>query len=178
MNKLTSWMMSLTDNWSRNKFMSWNQLVICVCRPGSIVATFDLEFSQLINLNDVKQQLGVGLQQVEGGALVIDADSIQITGESVKVSIFTQLGWWGRVTWSLNEVGWEGRGLDRGSQCTHWRGGGVCLDLLKSKQSSNSTQVNSWQEAGTNRAVGASHHLIGCSERWQKRERTVQNYLH
>lgn len=57
------------------------------------MATFDLEFSQLINLNDVKQQLGVGLQQVEGGALVIDADSIQITGESVKVSIFTQLGW-------------------------------------------------------------------------------------
>uniref|UniRef100_A0A3P9JRW9 Transmembrane serine protease 15 n=2 Tax=Oryzias latipes TaxID=8090 RepID=A0A3P9JRW9_ORYLA len=48
-------------------------------RPGSIAVTFDLEFNQQIDLNAVKQQLGEGLQQIEGGVLVIDVDSIQIT---------------------------------------------------------------------------------------------------
>lgn len=43
--------------------------------------TFDLWFNQLIDAMEVEQQLGAGLQEVQGGVLVIDKDSIQVTGE-------------------------------------------------------------------------------------------------
>lgn len=42
--------------------------------------TFDLWFNQKIETKEVEKQLGAGLQIV-GGALVIDTNTIQITGE-------------------------------------------------------------------------------------------------
>ncbi|MED6278221.1 hypothetical protein CHARACLAT_021446 [Characodon lateralis] len=51
--------------------------------PGSVVVTFDLWFTQLIDMKEVEQQLKAGLQITGGGALVIDINSIQITGKSV-----------------------------------------------------------------------------------------------
>ncbi|KAK2859692.1 hypothetical protein Q5P01_004312 [Channa striata] len=46
---------------------------------GSVVVNFDLWFDQLINVEEAEQQLAVGLQEVNGGGLVIDRDSIQVT---------------------------------------------------------------------------------------------------
>ncbi|KAK2886672.1 enteropeptidase [Channa argus] len=46
---------------------------------GSVVVNFNLWFDQLINVEEAEQQLAVGLQEVEGGGLVIDPDSIQVT---------------------------------------------------------------------------------------------------
>ncbi|KAM4726936.1 enteropeptidase [Anableps anableps] len=47
--------------------------------PGSVVVTFDLRFSHLIDTKQVEQQLRAGLQMTGEGALVIDTNSIQIT---------------------------------------------------------------------------------------------------
>ncbi|KAK5858081.1 hypothetical protein PBY51_002252 [Eleginops maclovinus] len=46
---------------------------------GSVAVTFDLWFNQLIDLKEVEQQLGAGLQEAGGTGLVIDRNSIQIT---------------------------------------------------------------------------------------------------
>ncbi|XP_026038512.1 enteropeptidase [Astatotilapia calliptera] len=46
---------------------------------GSVVVTFSLRFSQLIDVKEAEQQLGAGLQGIEGGVLVIDTKSISIT---------------------------------------------------------------------------------------------------
>ncbi|XP_030010157.1 enteropeptidase [Sphaeramia orbicularis] len=46
--------------------------------PGSVVVTFDLWLSQMVDVEETKQQLKTGLQQVDGGGLVIDSNSIQI----------------------------------------------------------------------------------------------------
>uniref|UniRef100_A0A3Q3IQH3 Transmembrane serine protease 15 n=1 Tax=Monopterus albus TaxID=43700 RepID=A0A3Q3IQH3_MONAL len=46
---------------------------------GSVVVTFDLWFNQLISVAAVEQWLRAGLQEVEGGGLVIDKNSVQIT---------------------------------------------------------------------------------------------------
>lgn len=46
-----------------------------------MVVTFDLWFSQMVDVEETKQQLKTGLQQVDGGGLVIDKNSIQIIGE-------------------------------------------------------------------------------------------------
>lgn len=48
-----------------------------------MVVTFSLRFSQLIDVKEAEQQLGAGLQGIEGGVLVIDTKSISITGECV-----------------------------------------------------------------------------------------------
>lgn len=55
---------------------------MCVHSNGSVVVTFDLQFSQLINVEEAEQQLEVGLQEVEATGFVIDKKSIQITGDS------------------------------------------------------------------------------------------------
>lgn len=57
--------------------------MVLTSSPGSVVVTFDLRFSQLINTEEVEQQLREGLQVAGSGALVIDTNSIQITGKSV-----------------------------------------------------------------------------------------------
>lgn len=57
--------------------------VICVVSRGSVVVTFSLRFSQLIDVKEVEQVLGAGLQRIEGGVLVIDTKTISITGECV-----------------------------------------------------------------------------------------------
>ncbi|XP_035809077.1 enteropeptidase-like isoform X2 [Amphiprion ocellaris] len=46
---------------------------------GSVVVTFDLWFDQLIKPKEVEQQLEAGLQEADGGGLVIDRNSIHIT---------------------------------------------------------------------------------------------------
>ncbi|XP_039474135.1 enteropeptidase [Oreochromis aureus] len=46
---------------------------------GSVVVTFSLRFSQLIDVKEVEQVLGAGLQRIEGGVLVIDTKTISIT---------------------------------------------------------------------------------------------------
>ncbi|XP_029030439.1 enteropeptidase isoform X3 [Betta splendens] len=46
---------------------------------GSVAVTFDLFFDQLITVEEVERQLGVGLQEVVGGTLVIDKNSITVT---------------------------------------------------------------------------------------------------
>uniref|UniRef100_A0A4W6E6S6 Transmembrane serine protease 15 n=1 Tax=Lates calcarifer TaxID=8187 RepID=A0A4W6E6S6_LATCA len=56
-------------------------LLICVFSQGSVAVTFDLWFNQLIEAKEAEQQLGAGLQEAEGGGLVIDRNSIRITGE-------------------------------------------------------------------------------------------------
>uniref|UniRef100_A0A4W6E4L3 Transmembrane serine protease 15 n=1 Tax=Lates calcarifer TaxID=8187 RepID=A0A4W6E4L3_LATCA len=48
-------------------------------RSGSVAVTFDLWFNQLIEAKEAEQQLGAGLQEAEGGGLVIDRNSIRIT---------------------------------------------------------------------------------------------------
>ncbi|XP_017259526.1 enteropeptidase isoform X1 [Kryptolebias marmoratus] len=55
-------------------------------RPGSVVVTFDLWFNQLIETKEAEQQLGAGLQQTVGGALVIDTNSIWITEKPDKMT--------------------------------------------------------------------------------------------
>lgn len=54
--------------------------MICVFSRGSVAVTFDLWFDQLIGVKEVEQQLGAGLQEAEGRGLVIDRNSIWITG--------------------------------------------------------------------------------------------------
>lgn len=46
---------------------------------GSVVVTFDIWFDQLIEAKEAEQQLEAGLQEAEGGGLVIDRNSIHIT---------------------------------------------------------------------------------------------------
>ncbi|XP_008303174.1 enteropeptidase, partial [Stegastes partitus] len=46
---------------------------------GSVVVTFDLWFDQLVEAQEAEQQLEAGLQDAEGGGLVIDRNSIHIT---------------------------------------------------------------------------------------------------
>uniref|UniRef100_A0A3Q3G4R2 Transmembrane serine protease 15 n=1 Tax=Labrus bergylta TaxID=56723 RepID=A0A3Q3G4R2_9LABR len=48
-----------------------------------VVVTFDLWFSQLVNAKEAEQQLGAGLQELGATGLLIDRNSIKITGESV-----------------------------------------------------------------------------------------------
>ncbi|KAM9348480.1 enteropeptidase [Symphorus nematophorus] len=48
---------------------------------GSVVVTFDLWFNQLIRPKEAEQQLGAGLQEARDTRLVVDRNSIQITGE-------------------------------------------------------------------------------------------------
>ncbi|XP_029375546.1 enteropeptidase [Echeneis naucrates] len=47
--------------------------------PGSVAVTFNLWFNELIDVKEVEQQLGAGLQAAEDRGLVIDRNSIQIT---------------------------------------------------------------------------------------------------
>uniref|UniRef100_A0A3B5A6W0 Transmembrane serine protease 15 n=1 Tax=Stegastes partitus TaxID=144197 RepID=A0A3B5A6W0_9TELE len=51
---------------------------------GSVVVTFDLWFDQLVEAQEAEQQLEAGLQDAEGGGLVIDRNSIHITGDSLR----------------------------------------------------------------------------------------------
>lgn len=51
----------------------------CVLSQGSVLVTFDLWFSQLTDVKEVELQLKAGLQDSMG--LVVDQDSIRITGE-------------------------------------------------------------------------------------------------
>lgn len=46
---------------------------------GSVAVTFDLWFDQLIEAKEAEQQLEAGLQEADGGGLVIDRNSIHIT---------------------------------------------------------------------------------------------------
>uniref|UniRef100_A0A087YLI9 Transmembrane serine protease 15 n=1 Tax=Poecilia formosa TaxID=48698 RepID=A0A087YLI9_POEFO len=69
---------SISDLWRFYQFC-WVQDF----SPGSVVVTFELRFSKLIDTKEVEQQLRAGLQVAGGGALVIDINSIQITGKSV-----------------------------------------------------------------------------------------------
>lgn len=48
-----------------------------------MAVTFSLWFNQLMDEKETAQHLGAGLQDVEGGTLVIDTNSICITGESM-----------------------------------------------------------------------------------------------
>lgn len=68
--------------------------VICVVSRGSVVVTFSLRFSQLIDVKEVEQVLGAGLQRIEGGVLVIDTKTISITGECVMSQKRQQLLIW------------------------------------------------------------------------------------
>lgn len=58
--------------------------MICVLSQGSVVVTSDLWFNQLINVKEAEQQLKAGLQEAEATGLVIDTNSIQITGDTVR----------------------------------------------------------------------------------------------
>ncbi|GLD65571.1 enteropeptidase isoform X1, partial [Lates japonicus] len=57
---------------------------------GSIAVTFDLWFNQLIKAKEAEQQLGAGLQEAEGGGLVIDRNSIRITDQEKLTCTFEQ----------------------------------------------------------------------------------------
>ncbi|XP_051250739.1 enteropeptidase isoform X2 [Dicentrarchus labrax] len=46
---------------------------------GSVVVNFDVSFNQLIDVKEVEQQLGAGLQEAGPTGLMIDRNSIQIT---------------------------------------------------------------------------------------------------
>ncbi|KAM9728247.1 enteropeptidase [Menidia menidia] len=48
-------------------------------RPGSVVVTFDLWFDRPVDGKEAELQMGAGLQQMGGGPLVIDPNSIEIT---------------------------------------------------------------------------------------------------
>lgn len=63
---------------------------MCVFSRGSVVVTFDLWFNQLINVKEAEQQLGAGLQETGATGLVIDRNSIQITGDAVTLNRFKQ----------------------------------------------------------------------------------------
>lgn len=58
--------------------------MICVLSRGSVVVTFDLWFNQLIDEKEAEQQLEAGLHEAEATGLVIDTNSIQITGDTVR----------------------------------------------------------------------------------------------
>ncbi|XP_070712120.1 enteropeptidase [Pempheris klunzingeri] len=53
--------------------------VLSFSRGKSMVVTFDIWFSQLIDTQEVEKQLGAGLQEAGTTGLVIDRNSIQIT---------------------------------------------------------------------------------------------------
>lgn len=57
---------------------------MCVLSRGSVAVTFDLWFTQLIDVKEAQQQLWAGLQEAEGRGLVIKRNSIQITGDTVR----------------------------------------------------------------------------------------------
>ncbi|XP_037544103.1 enteropeptidase [Nematolebias whitei] len=56
-------------------------------RPGSVVVTFELWFNQQIETKEVEQQLGAGLDQIVGGTIVIEPNSIQITAKPVHTTL-------------------------------------------------------------------------------------------
>uniref|UniRef100_A0A8D3BPS9 Enteropeptidase n=1 Tax=Scophthalmus maximus TaxID=52904 RepID=A0A8D3BPS9_SCOMX len=56
------------------------RLLIRVLSQGSVAVTFDLWFYQLIGVKDAELQLRAGLKEAEGRGLLIDSNSIQITG--------------------------------------------------------------------------------------------------
>lgn len=64
--------------------------LMCVHSNGSVVVTFDLQFSQLISVEEAEKQLEGGLQEVEATGFVIDKKSIQITGDSQLSSVKSQ----------------------------------------------------------------------------------------
>lgn len=52
-----------------------------------MVVTSSLWFNELIDPKEAEQQLKAGLQEAEATGLVIDANSIQITGDPVRSPI-------------------------------------------------------------------------------------------
>lgn len=56
---------------------------MCSISQGSVVVTFDLCFDHLIDVVEVEKQLGLGIHDVVGGTLVIDKNSIKVTGKCV-----------------------------------------------------------------------------------------------
>ena len=55
-----------------------------VLSQGSVDVTFDLWFTQPIDVKEAEQQLWIGLQEAEGRGLVIDRNGTQITGDTVR----------------------------------------------------------------------------------------------
>ncbi len=49
-----------------------------------MVVNFDLRFSQLVDVKDAEDLLRAGLQEAGSTGLVIDRNSIQLTGDTVR----------------------------------------------------------------------------------------------
>lgn len=57
---------------------------MCVLSRGSVVVNFDIWFDQPLDVKEAEQQLEAGLQEVGPTGLVIDRNSIQMTGDTVR----------------------------------------------------------------------------------------------
>ncbi|XP_072315776.1 enteropeptidase [Eucyclogobius newberryi] len=72
--QLVSEVFSLSD--LRLQFKSCSVLLF---RKGSVLVTFDLRFLRAVSAQEAEQQLGAGLELVQGSGLVMDPSSIRVT---------------------------------------------------------------------------------------------------
>lgn len=78
---------------------------MCILSNGSVIVTFDLWFNRLVDVKEVEQELGAGLQEVGDRGLVIDRNSIQITGECLMRGPCEVIGLWDQLSsFSVNHI--------------------------------------------------------------------------
>lgn len=65
--------------------------LMCVLSQGSVVVNSDLWFNQLVEVKEAETQLKVGLRKAGDRILMIDTDSIHITGDTTRSQIMVSL---------------------------------------------------------------------------------------
>ncbi len=66
---------------------------VCARSEGSVVVVFELVFRGVLDSQTVQEQLVAGLQQADGSGdgLVIDIDSVQVTGNVFKTYLHSHI---------------------------------------------------------------------------------------